>query len=410
MTEKHSLVLRVRRFKRLLEFFGYTLFDPIGLIGQPVRPERARVALVHVELLGDAFLWLPYAQALVQSAAREGRSAVIVCEQAVRDVFSTALPGCEIFSFSRRSFLRSPRARWRTLRALRELRIGQTIHCSHPRDGGVQDATVRALGAPTIGFAAVFADRPAIDRWLNDKLYARLIQTAPQNHIQMQQQTLLQALGMERCPVEPPYWPLRSTAPMDTPYWVLAPGASRVFRQWPTERFAAVAEHVKRQRPDWRCVIVGTAAERPLAAIVAARLGDAALDLTGKTSVPELIDWIAHARLVLGNDSAAGHIAAAMGAPAVVVVGGGHWGRCYPYPPDAPVRRLPVAVGHPMPCYGCDWYCVHSTRTDQAFPCIEGVTVEAVTRAVDAVFNAPSTSALLAPNHAPACKAGVQRQ
>ncbi|MGC9237685.1 MAG: hypothetical protein ACP5GF_12435, partial [Thiomonas sp.] len=99
MTKKPSLA---QRFKRLLEFGGYALFDRIALTGQPARPDRARVALVHVGLLGDAFLWLPYAQVLVQSAAREGRTAVIVCEQAVRDVFAAALPGCEIFSFSKR--------------------------------------------------------------------------------------------------------------------------------------------------------------------------------------------------------------------------------------------------------------------------------------------------------------------
>jgi hypothetical protein len=73
----------------------------------------------------------------------------------------------------------------------------------------------------------------------------------------------------------------------------------------------------------------------------------------------------------------------------VIVAGGGHWGRCYPYnPAEAPVRALPHTVGYPMPCYGCDWICEHTTRTDRPYPCISGVTVDAVWFQVQAALAA----------------------
>lgn len=409
MTGMVSSGLTLRRLKRLLEYLGFSLFDHLALAGFRVFQKDRRVALVHIELVGDAFLWLPYAQAWAQATVRDGRHPIIICEQAVRDVFATALPGCDIFALDKQAFLRSPRARLRSLRALRALGVGHTFNFSVPRDGSIQDAVVRALGAPAVGFAAEYADRPAIDRWLSRKLYQQLVTPVPNAHVHVQQRKFMQALGLDDSPIAPLHWPLPAPT-MDAPYWILAPGASRAFRQWPAERFATVAAHLASARPDWRCVIVGTAGERPLAQAIAQRLGDATINLAGQTDVMALIGWIAHARLVLGNDSAAGHIAAATGTPAVVVVGGGHWGRCYPYDPEAsPVHRLPVAVGYPMPCFGCDWYCVHTTRTDQPFPCIDGVTVETVIQAVDAVLGG-RTSAGTVSTDPPALEAGAQRQ
>jgi len=399
MKTRVRAALAIRRVKRLLEFLGYALFDWAALLGRPPQCGAARVALVHVELLGDGFLWLPYAQAWAQATAREGQRPIIICERAVRGVFASALPGCDIFALDKRAFLRSPRARLRSLRALRALEVARSFNFSVPRDGSVQDAVVRALGAPAVGFAAEYADRPSVDRWLSRKLYLQLVSPEPNAHVHVQQQKFMQTLGLGDLPATPLHWPPPPAPTMDAPYWILAPGASRAFRQWPAERFAAVAAHLASARPNWRCVIVGTASERPLAQAIAQRLGDAAIDLAGQTDVMALIGWIAHARLALGNDSAAGHIAAVMGTPAVVVVGGGHWGRCYPYDPAAsPVRRLPVAVGHRMPCFGCDWYCVHTARTDRPFPCIDSVAVEIVIRAVDTVLgghaSADSTLAL----------------
>ncbi len=399
--------LWVRRLKRLVEFVAYGLFDCLALLGVSPQPRGQRIALVHVQLLGDAFLWLPYAQALVGALRREGCTPVVICEDGVRAVFATALPGCEIFSVTKHSFLRDPRTRWRSLHGLRRLGVARTYLCSHPRDGITQDAIVRALGAPATGFDAVYADRPAIDRALSRRLYGQLVKTNSGAHVQVHHRAFLQAAGYGGVPVIPVDFPVDPKAPLPDEYWVLAPGASRTFRRWPEQRFAEVALNLARRRPQLRCVIVGSAAERDQAGAIAARLGDSAINLAGQTGVLQLVDWIAHARLLLGNDSAAGHMAAAVDTPSVVVVGGGHWGLCYPYDPqEAPVRRPPVAVGHAMPCYGCDWRCVHTARTDRPFPCIEDVRVEDVFRAVDSLLDRPPSAARPA-GQTPALGAGA---
>ena len=99
---------------------------------------------------------------------------------------------------------------------------------------------------------------------------------------------------------------------------LLVPGASprHPAKRWPAARFGALARAVAASG----ClpVVVGTAAERPLAAAI----GDAApgaLDLTGETDLGQLAALCRVARLTVGNDSGVCHLAAAAGCPAIVL-------------------------------------------------------------------------------------------
>lgn len=99
---------------------------------------------------------------------------------------------------------------------------------------------------------------------------------------------------------------------------VLAPGARYgPAKRWPIERFAAVAQAWKRGR----AVIVGGREDAADGAALAGRLGDAALDLSGRTDLPALAGVLARAAAVVSNDSGVAHLAAALGRLTVVVFG-----------------------------------------------------------------------------------------
>lgn len=101
-------------------------------------------------------------------------------------------------------------------------------------------------------------------------------------------------------------------------YFVVNPTASKTERNWRPERYAAVATHLVR-RTGWRIVVTGGggAAERALAAEVAARIGPAATDLAGRTRLRELAAVLAGAEGLLAPDTGPVHLAAAVGIPVV---------------------------------------------------------------------------------------------
>jgi heptosyltransferase-2 len=107
---------------------------------------------------------------------------------------------------------------------------------------------------------------------------------------------------------------------------VLAPGAAYgQAKQWPPARVAEVAARLIRDR-DVTCAMVGAGHDRDAARAVESSLVDAALrsrlaDLTGQTSLAEVMGVIARAGAVVANDSGAMHLAAALDRPVVAIFG-----------------------------------------------------------------------------------------
>jgi ADP-heptose:LPS heptosyltransferase len=101
---------------------------------------------------------------------------------------------------------------------------------------------------------------------------------------------------------------------------VLHPGASSRARQWPPERWAAVA---REQRDAGRHVVItGGAGERRLALEVAREAGvDPTVVLSGRTTLLQLTALVAAARLVVCGDTGVAHLATALGTPSVILFG-----------------------------------------------------------------------------------------
>jgi lipopolysaccharide heptosyltransferase II len=89
---------------------------------------------------------------------------------------------------------------------------------------------------------------------------------------------------------------------------------------WPPERFAAVANRLIDEF-DADVVLFGTAAEKTVAAAIAAAMHRPPIDLTGKTAIADLPALLSRCHLFVGNDSGAMHVAAAVGLPVVAVFG-----------------------------------------------------------------------------------------
>ncbi|HSU71790.1 MAG TPA: glycosyltransferase family 9 protein [Micrococcaceae bacterium] len=101
---------------------------------------------------------------------------------------------------------------------------------------------------------------------------------------------------------------------------VLHVGAFYGSRQWPVERFAAVAAAL--EASGHRVVFTGSAADRPRAQAVAeqAGLGDGRI-LAGELALDEFAATISAAALIVSADTGAAHLASAYRIPSVVLFG-----------------------------------------------------------------------------------------
>jgi heptosyltransferase-2/heptosyltransferase-3 len=126
------------------------------------------------------------------------------------------------------------------------------------------------------------------------------------------------------------------------PYDVLHPGAAANVKLWPAHRWRAVL-HAQSSR---HFVVTGAESERGLVADICAGLPQAT-PLVGETPLPELIELLRGAQVVLGTDTGPLHLAVAVRTPSVAVFGPSSVARYGPW--GDPARHRAVSAGWRCP-------------------------------------------------------------
>ncbi len=165
-------------------------------------------------------------------------------------------------------------------------------------------------------------------------------------------------------------------------------GASNPARRWAPQRFAQVADRL-REETGVQLVLVGGPDDDNQA--LRASLRSAVIDLTGRTTLPQLAQVLGGAALFIGAESGVMHLAAAAGAPVLAIMGPGNasaWGPWTPGGRSVVLRSAPVC----SPCA----YVGHSLglpRGCAARTCMRMVTPNQVLEAARALLRGESPAA-----------------
>ncbi len=181
---------------------------------------------------------------------------------------------------------------------------------------------------------------PRLPRWSGIAPGAALRHTNPQRtrmHTLERQADQLKAAGIwPDAPTAPGTAPppdlgfmLQSDAPhlspahfgLTAPYALLVPGASphRPEKRWPAAHYAELAGALAAE--GLGVAVIGAGAEASLAAEIT-RACPGVVNLVGRTDFAQVAALAARAALVVGNDTGPTHLAAAAGAPTVVLFSG----------------------------------------------------------------------------------------
>ena len=104
---------------------------------------------------------------------------------------------------------------------------------------------------------------------------------------------------------------------------VLNPAGCWPTKNWPLENYAAFARRWREgpRGAGMRFVVLGTSALADKAAFLRAQLGDALIDLVGRTTPSEAFAVVRRASLVLSEDSGLMHMAWVSGVPTLALFG-----------------------------------------------------------------------------------------
>ena len=152
-----------------------------------------------------------------------------------------------------------------------------------------------------------------------------------------------------------------------------AAGSAHVtIKGWSLEKYADVVNRLK-DSPAPTVLLIGHSSEKQSLEKVKALCPkvDVKLWVGNEGELGILAALIAQAKLYLGNDTGAMHLAAALNIPSVAIFGGGTW------PRFKPEVKQGISLINPLPCFGCGWDCPFGDA-----PCVKAIPEADVTQAV----------------------------
>lgn len=162
----------------------------------------------------------------------------------------------------------------------------------------------------------------------------------------------------------------------------LAPGSVWPTKRWPAEHFGDLIRLFK-DRLGAECVLMGGINDRSIASSIKERLGFPVADLTGATTIQELLTLIRSCRLVVANDSAPMHAAFLLGVPVVGIFG--PTTQDFGFAPFGPTARVAELK---LPCRPCARH--GGKRCPKGhFLCMRGLSPEEVFALASSLIVAP---------------------
>jgi len=144
------------------------------------------------------------------------------------------------------------------------------------------------------------------------------------------------------------------------------------YKEWASDKWSEIINWL-RDEHGYVSVLVGSESEKTRADEIINQCKGAAVSIAGATNLGELAGFLSLSRLHLGVDSAAPHIAAAVGTPTITLYGPTDW---HDWAPQGEMHRVIVSAKACAPCHqkGCH----NSGRSE----CLEEMDVSTVMTAI----------------------------
>jgi ADP-heptose:LPS heptosyltransferase len=380
-------------FEKLGDLSRFILFwgamDRIAWLNR-VRISPKTLLIIRTDAIGDFMLWLDAAKEFRTLYPCPDYRITLLANRRWSDLARAMPHWDDVWDLDPKRFLRNPIYRLKMLKKTCAAGFETIIYPMHSREFFLGDAIVKVSGAKEkIGSSGDCFNLRPYQKHISDRYYTRLIPVSGYSLMELKRNaefmrgfTCNDFKGRlpEFIPEGIDFHPL----PRD--FYVLFPGAGWEKRMWQVENFAHLSQRIYRYK-GWTGVICGGPQEEKIGHKLKSISTAPLVDLTGKTSIGQLTFIIKKAKFLVGNETSAVHIAAALGTPCVCILGGGHFGRFMPYDLEVPSDRpLPKSVTHHMDCFGCNWICRYNTPRKVPVPCIARISLEQVWEEVSKIL------------------------
>jgi radical SAM superfamily enzyme YgiQ (UPF0313 family)/ADP-heptose:LPS heptosyltransferase/predicted O-methyltransferase YrrM/Flp pilus assembly protein TadD len=364
------------------EKFGWCIvkFSPNA---ETVEKAVNRILWLRTDSIGDNILaaaMLPHIRDKFPRA-----KVAAVCQRHIAELYDSCPYVDEVIPFDKERAYQDERYRNAILQLLRSFSPDLALNSVYSREPITDILTMGTNARKRLAF---HGNLDNIQSELRDELnpfYTLLISNGKEHETELERhRVFLKGLGIDAPPLRPTVW----TNPQDEEYAdrffsthklssqkviAMQPGAQWDYKVY--DKYNAVLEHFS----DCSLLLFGNNKDSAIVEEVCQRYPGNAHSLVSKTSLRQTSALVRRCSLYLGADSAVAHIACAVGIPNIVILGGGHFGRFFPYSPYTSVVCLP------MECYRCNWRCRYTKPH-----CIKDIDPLVIVEAMRQTFESPS--------------------
>jgi ADP-heptose:LPS heptosyltransferase len=334
-----ALIFIARIYMNRIKDYIYTLIGLLARTGWRRKNSSSKTLIIRVDEIGDYMLWRPFLHELA-AWVHSNQSSLHFCgNQSWKKIFDT-LDNTQVdycFWLDKIRFKKDMRYRFRFLRSVWKQGYQVVINPTFSRDKRNDDAIVIAVAAAErIGMSANQESVRAYEKGYDTNLYTKLFDYPERPLFELYRNRLFtesvtgktsavqhSTIDTSLLPAVPEGLPAR--------YFVVFPGSRSAKRIWPAEHFQRVADYLF-DSYGWIPVLAGAASDRKYADAFLKGYSNICIDLTGKTSLPQMLSVLAKAQCLLSVDTGSVHLAAAVGCPVFGAFNGSQYGRFAPYP------------------------------------------------------------------------------
>jgi len=363
-----------------IKAIAYYFFDTCAVLFVKKKKNEG-VLIVRTDAVGDFFLWT--AVAGFYADLFPGKRLTFLCNKTSYGAAAAISLWEKVIPLDVVQFRKDFKYRFKMLRQIKAQGYSVAIQPTFTRDLFCGDSLVRASDAnQRIGYYGEVPNQDGFLRFIFDRVFTRLVDVNQGSISEFDRNIhFAREVGSLN---RPEYMPLAKQdeviqeISLIGSYFVLCPGASSNITIWPLENYISLIKNILANFKV-SIVICGSELEAVKGVEIVKQCGPRVISLCGKTSLSELVEVIRNASLLIGNDSSGVHIAASVDTPSICLLGGGQFGRFFPYPNSFPGKFPPIAVFNNMPCFNCNWICTASAYIKGGVaPCVENISVDRV--------------------------------
>jgi ADP-heptose:LPS heptosyltransferase len=298
-----------------------------------------KLLIVRVDEIGDYMLWRPFLKEIRKSEKYKEYKFHFCGNNGWKSLFETfdKTSADKSVWMEKLRFKTEMLYRYRFLKNIYRQKFDAVINPTFSRDKRYDDSIVKAAKAPqALGMVANGESVQPYESGYDKNLYTGLFEYPEKPIFEFIRNRLFtefitgDSVLSTSTKIDQTLLP-SFTVPLPEKYFVVFPGSRSKVRIWPTENFVRISDYLF-ETYGWTAIVCGTKNDEVYTTSFCEQYKHPILDLTGKTSLPEMLTLFSKAQCLLSVDTGSVHLAAAVNCTVFGIFNGSQYKRFAPYP------------------------------------------------------------------------------